>query len=112
MLWKINQHFGVVFNLGFSLVQGEARRGCSVGQGREGEGLGVGQCSWCGGSTESGEQGGERAWAVGVGRRSGACLHTVECDEARGTVGGARATGRGEEIPPLAAAAAGWGAWP
>jgi hypothetical protein len=32
MLWKINQPFGIVFNLGFSLEQEEARRGVRPGK--------------------------------------------------------------------------------
>jgi hypothetical protein len=38
MLWKINQHFGVVFNLGFSHALGEARRGVRPGKEWKGKG--------------------------------------------------------------------------
>jgi hypothetical protein len=34
MLWKINQHFGVVFNLGLARVKGESSTGGSAEWGR------------------------------------------------------------------------------
>jgi hypothetical protein len=58
ILYKTRQKCKIIFfYLELLLVQGEARRGCSTGQGREGEGLGVGRCSWHGGLTGSSEQG-------------------------------------------------------